>query len=106
MVPAFTGLGAPYWDPDARAAIFGMTRDTGAKQLVAAAIHSVALQSADLLRAMERGGVEVNTLRVDGGVVRKRVVLQSLADLSGVARATGHSADATGQGAMMAAPRE
>src|SRR5690625_2802055 len=61
MVPAFTGLGAPYWDPNARAAIFGMTRDTGAKQLVAAAIHSVALQSADLLRAMERDGVEVNT---------------------------------------------
>src|SRR5690625_5621312 len=67
MVPAFTGLGAPYWDPDARAAIFGMTRDTGAKQLVAAAIHSVALQSADLLRAMERDGGEGNTRRVEGG---------------------------------------
>src|SRR5690625_7785317 len=68
MVPGFTGLGAPCWDPTARAAIFGMTRDTGAKQLVAAAIPSVALQSAGLLRALARDGVEVNTPPVDGGV--------------------------------------
>src|SRR5690625_7090652 len=82
MVPAFTGLGAPYWDPNARAAIFGMTRDTGAKQLVDAAIHSVALQSADLLRDMERDWVKVNTLRVVGGIVKNRVFLKALASIA------------------------
>lgn len=103
MVPAFTGLGAPYWDPNARAAIFGMTRDTGAKQLVAAAIHSVALQSADLLRAMERDGVEVNTLRVDGGMVKNRGFLQALASITGVETVTSNTAEATAQGATMLA---
>ncbi|MDQ2077776.1 glycerol kinase GlpK [Marinimicrobium sp. ABcell2] len=103
MVPAFTGLGAPYWDPDARAAIFGMTRDTGAKQLVAAAIHSVALQTEDLLRAMVKDGIEVKTLRVDGGMVKNRWFLQALASITAVETVTSNTAEATAQGATMLA---
>ena len=103
MVPAFTGLGAPYWDPDARAAIFGMTRDTGAAQLVAAAIRSVAFQTEDLLQAMVQDGIEVKSLRVDGGMVKNRWFLQVLADLTGIPTVTSHTAETTAKGAALLA---
>lgn len=103
MVPAFTGLGAPYWDPDARAAIFGMTRDTGVAQMVAAAIRSVAFQTEDLLQAMVQDGIEVKSLRVDGGMVRNRWFLQTLADLTGVSTVTSNTAETTAQGAALLA---
>ena len=81
LVPAFTGLGAPYWDPDARAAIYGMTRDTGIKEIVTAALLSVCYQSKDLVLAMENDGAELLGLRVDGGMASNAYVLQKLADL-------------------------
>lgn len=81
FVPAFTGLGAPYWDADARGAIFGLTRDTGIKELVTAALLSVCYQTRDLQKAMEADGVRPDTLRVDGGMARNDFVLQNLADL-------------------------
>ncbi len=81
FVPAFTGLGAPYWDADARGAIFGLTRDTGIKELVTAALLSVCYQTRDLQKAMEADGVRPATLRVDGGMARNDFVLQNLADL-------------------------
>ncbi len=82
MVPAFTGMGAPYWDPDARAAILGMTRDTGIKHIVRAAVESVCYQSKDLLQAMINDGAAVpSTIRVDGGMVANHWMLQFLADL-------------------------
>ena len=83
FVPAFTGLGAPYWDADARGAIFGLTRDTGIKELVTAALLSVCYQTRDLQKAMEADGVRPDTLRVDGGMARNDFVLQNLADLLG-----------------------
>ena len=83
MVPAFTGLGAPYWDADARGAIFGLTRDTGIKELVTAALLSVCYQTRDLQKAMEADGERPETLRVDGGMARNDFVLQNLADLLG-----------------------
>ena len=83
FVPAFTGLGAPYWDADARGAIFGLTRDTGIKELVTAALLSVCYQTRDLQKAMEADGERPDTLRVDGGMSRNDFVLQSLADLLG-----------------------
>lgn len=101
MVPAFTGLGAPYWDPDARAAIFGMTRDTGVAEMVAAAIRSIAYQTEDLLRAMVQDGIEVRALRVDGGMVKNRWFLQVLADLTGVPAVTSHTSESTALGAAM-----
>jgi len=85
MVPAFTGLGAPYWDPRARGAIFGLTRDTGIGEIVTAGLQSVCFQTRDLMEAMTRdGGDPVITLRIDGGMVVNNWVAQSLADIIGV----------------------
>ncbi len=84
LVPAFTGLGAPYWDPDARGAIFGMTRDTGIKEVVAAGLMSVCYQTRDLVDAIGADGASLQTLRVDGGMVANNYVLQKLADILNV----------------------
>lgn len=81
MVPAFTGLGAPYWDPDSRGAIFGLTRDTGVAEIVAAALQSVCYQTKDLQKAMEKDGLRPVKLRVDGGMVANDWLLQFLADI-------------------------
>ena len=85
LVPAFTGLGAPYWDPTARGAIFGLTRDTGIAQIVAAGLQSVCFQTRDLLDAMQADGAQ-NTaaLRVDGGMVINNWVVQERANILGV----------------------
>lgn len=83
MVPAFTGLGAPYWDPNARGAIFGLTRDTGIKEIVTAGLQSVCYQTKDLQKAMESDGVRPTVMRVDGGMVTNDWVLQFLADILG-----------------------
>ena len=81
LVPAFTGLGAPYWDADARGAIFGMTRDTGDKEIVTAGLMSVCYQTRDLVEAIAADGADLQTLRVDGGMVSNNYLLQKLADL-------------------------
>ncbi len=86
LVPAFTGLGAPYWDPHARGAIFGLTRASGPAELARAALEAVCYQTRDLLRAMEAdGAADLETLRVDGGMVANDWLLQTLADTLGVA---------------------
>lgn len=85
LVPAFTGLGAPWWDPNARGAIFGLTRNTGVAEFVHAALDSVCLQTGDLLEAMAGdSGTAQHTLRVDGGMVANSWLLQRLADLTGL----------------------
>ncbi len=81
LVPAFTGLGAPHWDPHARAAIFGMTRDTGVAELARAALEAVCYQTHDLIQAMSDDGQRPTTLRVDGGMVANDWLVQFLADL-------------------------
>lgn len=83
MVPAFTGLGAPYWDPDARGALLGMTRDTGIAHIVRATLEAVCYQTRDLLEAMRADGAEFGTLRVDGGMVGNDWVVQRLSDMCG-----------------------
>jgi len=84
MVPAFTGLGAPHWDPYARGAIFGLSRGTTAAHLARAALESIAFQSADLLSAMERdAGIALAELRVDGGAAANNLLMQFQADLLG-----------------------
>ena len=85
LVPAFTGLGAPYWDPAARGLVVGITRGTTAAHLARAAVESIAYQVADLLEAMRAdGGPPLNELRVDGGAARNDALLQFQADLLGV----------------------
>lgn len=81
LVPAFTGLGAPYWNPDARGALFGLTRDTGVAQIVRATLESVAYQTADLFAAMASDGVTPTRVRVDGGMVNNNWLCQFLADV-------------------------
>ena len=82
MVPAFTGLGAPHWDPHARGAIFGLTRDTGIAEIVRATLESVVYQTCDLMEAMKRDSeIGPMALRVDGGMVANNWFLQFLADL-------------------------
>lgn len=84
LVPAFTGLGAPYWDPNARGAILGLTRDSGIREIVTAGLQSVCYQTKDLQKAMESDGLRPNLLRVDGGMVSNDWVLNFLADILGV----------------------
>ena len=81
MVPAFTGLGAPHWDPAARGAVFGLTRDSGRAHFVRAAVESVAYQTSDLLGAMAKDGVDLSSLRVDGGMTHNKWMVQYLADI-------------------------
>ena len=81
MVPAFTGLGAPYWQPDARGLLYGLCRDTGPAELVRAALESVAYQTHDLLLAMAKDGIRPTSLRVDGGMSGNNWVMQFLADI-------------------------
>jgi glycerol kinase len=86
MVPAFTGLGAPYWDPHARGALTGLTRDTGIAQVVRATLDSVCLQTYDLVVAMSADrGAPISSVRVDGGMVANDWFLNRLADIVDVA---------------------
>jgi glycerol kinase len=89
MVPAFTGLGAPYWKPDARGTITGLTRGTTMAHIARAALESIAFQSSALLQAMSRdavaaGGAPVSELRVDGGACVNDLLMQFQADLLGI----------------------
>ncbi len=85
LMPAFVGLGAPYWDPQARGAIFGLTRSAGKAEIARAALESVGYQTADLLQAMRAdcGAVvsDVAVLRVDGGLTASEIAMQFLADI-------------------------
>jgi glycerol kinase len=90
FVPAFTGLGAPYWKPDARAAILGLTRDAGKAEIARAALDAVCYQTRDLLEAMAAdmrgsGLKRLTRLKVDGGMVEDNWFCQRLADLTGLA---------------------
>lgn len=99
IVPAFTGLGAPYWEMDALGAVYGMTRGTNAAHLTRATLESIAYQIKDILNSMEAdSGVKLNRLRVDGGAVRNNFLMQFQADMLGVPveRTTIHESTALG----------
>lgn len=82
VVPAFAGLGAPYWDMYARGAIFGLTRDTGKDHIIKATLESLAYQSKDILMAMEEdAGLTLSALKVDGGACANNVLMQFQADI-------------------------
>jgi glycerol kinase len=81
LVPAFTGLGAPYWDPDARGAIIGLTRASSRAEIARAALDSVVYQTYDLLEAMAADGLRPAMLKVDGGMAQNELFMQRLADI-------------------------
>ena len=82
VVPAFVGLGTPYWDSDVRGAVFGLTRGTSKEHFVRATLESLAYQTRDVLEAMQSdAGIELKTLRVDGGAVKNNFLMQFQADI-------------------------
>ncbi len=85
MVPAFVGLGTPYWDSDVRGAVFGLTRGTSKEHFVRATLESLAYQTKDVLNAMVKdSGIELKTLRVDGGAVKNNFLMQFQSDILNV----------------------
>ncbi len=104
LVPAFTGLGAPHWDADARAAVIGLRRDTGAAHMVRAALEAVAYQTYDLLEAMRHDGIAPPAvMRVDGGMVENQWLMQFLADICAVPVERPADSETTVRGAAMLA---
>tara|TARA_Y100000022_G_scaffold11375_1_gene9057 strand:- start:142 stop:807 length:666 start_codon:yes stop_codon:yes gene_type:complete len=80
VVPALTGLGAPYWDAEARGAIFGLTRDTGKEDIIKATLESIAYQTKDLVEAMKKDKASLDKLMIDGGMVANNWFCQKLAN--------------------------
>jgi glycerol kinase len=100
MVPAFVGLGTPYWDPYARGAIVGLTRGVTRAHLVRAALESIAYQTRDVLEAMQRDtGLQVAELRVDGGAAANNLLLQFQADILGIPLVRTMGVETTARGA-------
>ncbi|MCU1349107.1 MAG: glpK, partial [Acidobacteria bacterium] len=100
FVPAFTGLGTPYWDPHARGAITGITRGTTAAHLARATLDAIALQTADVLDAMQRGcGLALAELRADGGASTNDLLMQIQADVAGLPVIRTRTAETTALGA-------
>src|SRR5690606_11941627 len=99
FVPAFTGLGAPHWQPEARAIISGLTRETTAAHITRAALEAQAYQTLDLLGAMEGdSGIEIKTLRADGGLVENDFMCRFLADMLGRRVELPHTRECTAWG--------
>lgn len=104
LVPAFTGLGAPYWDSGAAAAISGMTRTTGRAEIVRAGLESIAYQIADIVNAMSDDvGARIEELRVDGGPTRNAYLLQFQSDILGTLVRVPEREELSGMGAAYAA---
>jgi glycerol kinase len=104
LVPAFTGLGAPHWDPYARGTIVGLTRGSTAGHVARAALESIAYQTGDILRAMETdSGIALKELRVDGGATRNNLLMQFQADILGVPVVRPRQLESTALGAAFLA---
>jgi glycerol kinase len=100
VVPAFAGLGAPYWDMYARGAIFGLTRDTGKDHLIKATLESMAYQTKDVLTAMEEdSGLRLKSLKVDGGASANNMLMQFQSDILGTEVERPDVIESTAQGA-------
>lgn len=104
LVPAFAGLGAPYWDPEARGALLGLTRGTNRAHVARAALESIALSSAELIDLLrEESGIPIEEALVDGGATRNGLLLELLADSAGLTVRRPSDVEATARGAAMLA---
>ena len=103
LVPAFSGLGAPHWDPDARGLLCGLSRGAGRAEIARAALDSTVYQTQDLLTAVASDGVDVRTLKVDGGMAVNDALMQRLADICAVETVRPVNAEATAWGAAFLA---
>ena len=103
FVPAFIGLGAPHWRPDARGTITGLTLDSGQQDIVRATLESIAYQSIDLLKAMKYDGLKPNVIKIDGGVTKNNWFNQFLSDVSNLEVLKSRTVEATALGAALIA---
>lgn len=104
LVPAFTGLGAPYWDSNARAAIWGISRTTGRAEIAKAALECIAYQITDIVEIMRRDtGIDIQELRVDGGPTRNKYLMQFQSDMTGAKVEVPDVEELSGIGAAYAA---
>ena len=104
MVPAFSGLGAPYWDSKAKAVICGITRTTGKAEIVRAALDCIAYQIGDIVRVMqEASGIPIEELRVDGGPTKNEYLMQFQSNLLGIPVRIPEAEELSGIGAAYAA---
>ena len=104
LVPAFTGLGAPYWKPDARGVLTGLTRGTGRAQIIRAGVESIAYQVTELVNLMtDDTGIKAGQMKVDGGVCASSFLMQLQSDLLGVTITRALSDEMTAMGAGLAA---
>ncbi len=104
LVPAFSGLGAPYWDSEAKAIICGITRTTGKAEIVKAALDSIVYQITDIVRAMHQAsGIEIGELRVDGGPTKNMYLMQFQSDMLGIPVRVPEAEELSGIGAAYAA---
>ena len=104
FVPAFTGLGAPYWKPDARGVLTGLTRGTGRAQIIRAGVESIAYQVTELVNLMtDDTGIKAGQMKVDGGVCASTFLMQLQSDLLGVTLTRALSDEMTAMGAGLAA---
>jgi len=106
VVPAFTGLGVPYWEPEVRGAIFGLTRATGSAEIVRSTLESICYLTYDLFAAMAEDGIKPKSLRVDGGMVANNWLLQFLSDLLEIEVVRPTIMETTALGAAYLAGRE
>ena len=103
LVPAFTGLGAPYWNSEARGTLFGLTRETGSAEIVRAGLEAVVYQTADLMQAMSADGLEPHVLRVDGGMSKNGWLMQFASDIAVIPLERSANVETTALGAAMLA---
>ena len=102
-MPAFVGLGAPYWNSKVRGVLSGLTRNTGPKEIIRATIESTAYQSYDLLKAMKNDGLKPKIIKIDGGMVKNNWFSQFLSDLINIRVDRARIEDATALGAAFIA---
>ena len=103
LVPAFVGLGAPYWDPNARGILSGLTRDTGPREIVRATIESTVYQSNDLFNAMKKDGLRPKLIKIDGGMVKNNWFSQFLSDVLNISVYRSKNDETTALGAAFMA---
>ena len=103
FVPAFTGLGAPYWNSDVRASFHGITRDTSRSDLINAAFNSITYQTKDIIDCLVRSGIEVESLNVDGGMVANQTFVQQIANLLNSEVSVPENSESTARGVAVLA---
>ena len=103
FVPAFTGLGAPYWNSDVRASFHGITRDTSRSDLINAAFNSITYQTKDIIDCLVRSGIEVESLNVDGGMVANKTFVQQIANLLNTKVSVPENSESTARGVAVLA---